>query len=88
VGRVTENRDAPRGPAAGEVIIRIDPRYFRPTEVDSLLGDATKARQKLGWQPRIPFRDLVREMVAEDLKLAQRDAIVAGQGYPVRRHHE
>lgn len=51
----------------GEVIIEIDPRYFRPTEVDILQGDATKARQKLGWQPRYSFEELIREMVQEDL---------------------
>jgi GDPmannose 4,6-dehydratase len=88
LARVAENRDAPSGPSPGDVIVRIDPRYFRPTEVDALLGDATKARDQLGWRPKIGFAELVREMVAEDLKLAERDAIVAGQGYRVRRHHE
>jgi GDPmannose 4,6-dehydratase len=54
----------------GKVLIEIDPRYFRPTEVDILLGDATKARQKLGWTPTITFRQLISEMVAAD-----RDAV-------------
>jgi len=50
-------------------VVRVDPRYFRPTEVDKLVGGATKARQKLGWKPRSGFQDLVREKVAKDLKL-------------------
>jgi GDPmannose 4,6-dehydratase len=88
VGRVVRNADPARGPKTGDVIVRIDPRYFRPTEVDSLLGDATKARQRLGWMPRTSFAELVREMVANDLEIAERDALVAGQGYRVYRHHE
>lgn len=54
---------------SGKTLVRVDPRYFRPTEVDSLVGDLTKARQKLGWNPRVGFRDLVREMIANDLRL-------------------
>jgi GDPmannose 4,6-dehydratase len=63
--------------ASGKVIIAVDPRYFRPTEVETLLGDATKAKEKLGWQPRIAFQELVAEMVREDLKLAEREMLVA-----------
>jgi GDPmannose 4,6-dehydratase len=55
----------------GSPIIRIDPRYFRPTEVDTLLGDSTKAREKLSWSPTISFDDLITEMVDEDLRLAE-----------------
>jgi GDPmannose 4,6-dehydratase len=73
---------------SGRVIIKIDPRYFRPTEVESLLGDATKARQKLGWVPEIDFQTLVNEMVAEDLNLANRDAHMAGQGFKVYQARE
>ncbi len=65
----------------GNCIVAIDPRYFRPAEVDTLLGDATKAREKLGWQPKTSFDDLVREMVTEDLKSAQRDDLVKAHGY-------
>jgi GDPmannose 4,6-dehydratase len=65
----------------GQVVVRIDPRYFRPAEVPNLLGDAGKARDKLGWVPRIRFDQLVREMVAHDLELARRDALVARAGY-------
>jgi len=74
--------------STGEVIIRIDTRYFRPTEVDTLLGDPTRAREKLGWVARTSFPDLVREMVASDLHIAERDALVAREGYRVFNHHE
>ena len=72
----------------GNTVIRIDPRYFRPTEVDSLLGDASKARAELGWKPKISFENLVEEMVREDLALAERDALIAREGYTVFKHHE
>jgi GDPmannose 4,6-dehydratase len=65
----------------GQPIVAIDPRYYRPTEVETLLGDATKARTRLGWQPRITFDALVDEMVEADLQLARRDALVTGAGY-------
>jgi GDPmannose 4,6-dehydratase len=74
--------------ATGRTLVRVDPRYFRPTEVDTLLGDPTKARQILGWTAEIGFSELVAEMIAEDLKEAQRDALVAKQGYKVYSHHE
>jgi GDPmannose 4,6-dehydratase len=72
----------------GRTIVRIDPRYFRPTEVDSLLGDATKARAKLGWRPEISFEELVKEMVAADLDQAKRHQLVASQGFRTFRRHE
>jgi GDPmannose 4,6-dehydratase len=72
----------------GRHIVRVDSRYFRPTEVETLLGDASKAREKLGWTAKVSFTDLVAEMVAADLRLAQRDALVAKQGYKVFTHHE
>lgn len=72
----------------GRPVVRVDPRYFRPTEVDALLGDATKARIKLGWQPEIGFEALVEEMVAQDLQLARRDAVVARQGFKTYRYRE
>ncbi len=74
--------------ATGKTIVRVDPRYFRPTEVESLLGDPTKARQKLGWVPRISFEELVREMVAGDLREAERDNMCAKEGFAVRRYSE
>jgi GDPmannose 4,6-dehydratase len=67
--------------AKGRVIVAIDPRYYRPAEVETLLGDAAKARRQLKWQPRIDFRALVAEMAREDLKVAQRDALISRHGY-------
>ena len=72
----------------GKCIIAVDPRYFRPTEVDTLLGDASKARQKLGWLPRISFSELVSEMVREDLMGAERDELVKNHGYQTNAYHE
>jgi GDPmannose 4,6-dehydratase len=72
----------------GNVIVAIDPRYYRPTEVETLLGDASKARRELGWTPRTSFRDLVKEMVEEDLKSAERDALIRKHGYSVFNFHE
>ena len=74
--------------ADGRCIVRVDPRYFRPAEVDTLLGDATKAREILGWSPTTTFDELVREMVQEDLKTAQRDQLVKKHGFQVHDHHE
>ncbi|HWG75305.1 MAG TPA: GDP-mannose 4,6-dehydratase [Steroidobacteraceae bacterium] len=72
----------------GRTVIRVDPRYFRPTEVDTLLGDAAKARRLLGWQPQIGFAQLVKEMVEEDLAIARRDALVAREGFKTYQHRE
>jgi GDPmannose 4,6-dehydratase len=73
---------------AGNCIVAVDPRYFRPTEVDTLLGDPSKARAKLGWHPRTSFRELVAEMVREDLKSAERDELVKKHGYSAYDYHE
>jgi GDPmannose 4,6-dehydratase len=73
---------------SGRTVVRVDPRYFRPTEVETLLGDATKARQKLGWTAEVAFPELVAEMVESDLDLAKRDALVAKEGYKIYKHHE
>ncbi len=67
----------------GDVLVCVDPAYFRPTEVESLLGDASRAREKLGWTPRVPFDIMVREMVASDLVEATREAICRRDGFPV-----
>jgi GDPmannose 4,6-dehydratase len=72
----------------GQVIVRVDPRYFRPTEVESLLGDASKAKQMLGWEPKISFEALVREMVLGDLEVAKRDALVEKHGFKSFNYHE
>jgi GDPmannose 4,6-dehydratase len=72
----------------GRCVVAVDPNYFRPTEVDSLLGDASKARAKLGWKPRVRFPDLVAEMMREDLKAAQRDELVRKHGFAAYDSHE
>ena len=74
--------------ATGRTVVRVDPRYFRPTEVDTLRGDASKARAQLGWVPEIGFAELVREMVDTDWRLAQRDALVEREGFAAYKHHE
>jgi len=74
--------------AEGNCIVQVDPRYFRPTEVETLLGDATKAREKLGWTPKITFAELVAEMVREDLKAAERDELIKKHGYQAMDRHE
>jgi GDPmannose 4,6-dehydratase len=73
---------------SGRTVVKIDERYFRPTEVDSLLGDATKAHTKLGWRPEISFEDLVSEMVSADLEIARRDAAIAREGFKTYRYAE
>ena len=73
---------------SGRAVIKIDPRYFRPAEVDTLLGDASKARQCLGWKPEHSFEQLVQEMIAEDLELARRDALVAREGFKTYQYRE
>jgi GDPmannose 4,6-dehydratase len=72
----------------GKVIVAVDPKYFRPTEVESLLGDASKAKTKLGWTPRTSFKELVQEMVREDLRATERDELVKRHGYKVMDHKE
>jgi GDPmannose 4,6-dehydratase len=72
----------------GRCIVKIDPRYFRPTEVDTLLGDSTKARTVLGWKPEISFDALVKEMIDTDLQIARRDAALARDGFKTYRYRE
>ncbi|MGE3550404.1 MAG: GDP-mannose 4,6-dehydratase [Geobacter sp.] len=72
----------------GKAIVRVDPRYFRPTEVETLLGDPSKAHQKLGWKPKITFKELVAEMVREDLKAAERDELIKKHGYQAFDYNE
>ena len=93
VAVVTANRalseaDAALGPNPGTVIVRVDPRYFRPTEVDTLLGDPTKAREQLGWVPRTSFAELVDEMVSSDFDLAKKDRVIEQAGYRSFRYYE
>ncbi|HBT87104.1 GDP-mannose 4,6-dehydratase [Desulfobacter sp.] len=72
----------------GDVVVRVDPMYFRPAEVETLLGDPAKAKSKLGWQPRISFEDMVKEMVAHDIKEAGRDALCRKEGFTVCNYDE
>ncbi|HZZ95355.1 MAG TPA: GDP-mannose 4,6-dehydratase [Usitatibacter sp.] len=74
--------------AQGKCIVSVDPRYFRPTEVETLLGDPSKAHRKLGWKPKTRFADLVAEMMREDLKAAERDELVKKHGFPAYDYHE
>jgi GDPmannose 4,6-dehydratase len=72
----------------GKRVVAVDPHYFRPAEVSTLVGDASKARAKLGWEPKVSFRQLVAEMVVGDLKQAERDHLVANSGYRVHNHSD
>ena len=74
--------------ATGKPIVAIDPRYFRPAEVDTLLGDPSKAHRQLGWEPRISFEELVTEMVTADLKEAEKDTMVQQKGYRIYGNSE
>jgi len=74
--------------APGDTIVRVDSRYFRPTEVETLLGDASRAKEKLGWEPRITFDELVSEMVIADLKFAERDELVKRHGFSTFDYNE
>ncbi|CAI8864493.1 GDP-mannose 4,6-dehydratase [Pseudomonas chlororaphis] len=74
--------------AAGKCIVEVDARYFRPAEVETLLGDPSKAKNKLGWTPKTTFAELVSEMVREDLKAAERDELVKRHGYNAFNYHE
>jgi GDPmannose 4,6-dehydratase len=88
-GRGVEERaywvDAPADRA--QPVVAVDPRYFRPAEVETLLGDASKAREKLGWSPKVTFEELVKAMVAEDLGNAERDRLVKVHGYRAMHGH-
>ena len=72
----------------GQCIVEVDPRYFRPAEVENLLGDASRAREKLGWRPRTTFLELVKEMAMNDLEIARRDALVQKYGFQAFSHNE
>jgi GDPmannose 4,6-dehydratase len=85
---VGEGMDEKGYDASGKCIVAVDSRYFRPTEVEALLGDATKAKEKLGWTPKITFKELVAEMVREDLKAAERDELIKRHGYTAFHRHE
>jgi GDPmannose 4,6-dehydratase len=79
---------AGNGMKVGDVIVRVDSRYFRPTEVETLLGDPSKAKEELGWVPKTSFGDLVAEMMRFDLEEARRDELCRNEGFLVLDHHE
>ena len=91
VSSVNENSMIPRSQLKiqpGDKIIAIDRRYFRPTEVDTLIGDASKARDKLSWSPRISFKEMVEEMVGSDFEIARKDALCQMAGFKIFNHNE
>ena len=88
VGIVSEVTGTQANCKPGDVIVKIDPRYYRPTEVETLLGDPSKAKQKLGWSPTTTLQELVREMVAADYGSAKRDSLVKAAGFQAYDHHE
>ena len=71
-----------------DLIVSVDPRYFRPTEVETLLGDATKAKEKLGWQPKISLEELIKEMMDHDLNIAKRDSLIKKHGFDIPDFNE
>jgi len=85
-GRGVAEQGVDRG--SGRVLVKVDPRYFRPAEVETLLGDPAKAKATLGWVPEVGFDELVREMVATDHEIARRDAHMKQHGFKVYHHHE
>ena len=82
--------DGDKAPAlkVGDVIVKVDPRYFRPAEVETLLGDPTKAKEKLGWTPEITLDEMIAEMVAYDLDKARQHAMLKNAGFSVSVSHE
>jgi GDPmannose 4,6-dehydratase len=88
VGVVTANHGDESPVRAGQVIVRVDPRYFRPTEVETLLGDPLKAKQKLGWSPKTTFSELVSEMISSDYDAAKRDDLIMRNGYTIYSYNE
>ena len=91
IGRVSAVRECEWGMPKvnpGATVVRVDPRYFRPAEVETLLGNPAKAKKKLGWEPQIRFTELVKEMILADLRSAQKDVLIKDHGFQTRRYHE
>jgi len=87
-GRITGVSNSGHKCKVGDIVVRVDPRYFRPTEVETLLGDPSRAFEMLGWKPKISFAELVREMAQADYESARRDALVKAHGYRAFDYHE
>jgi GDPmannose 4,6-dehydratase len=85
---IVETNDSDAGPVPGSIVVKVDQRYFRPTEVETLLCDTTKAKEKLGWVPEITFNELVAEMAREDLALARKDVVIENAGFRSYRYFE
>jgi GDPmannose 4,6-dehydratase len=88
IGTVTKVEGNKAKCKVGDVIVRVDPRYFRPTEVETLLGDPSKAKAKLGWSPKTTLQELVSEMVESDYNAARRDSLVKMAGFQAYDYHE
>ncbi len=80
-GKARAISEVGRDGESGEILVQVDPRYFRPTEVDELLGDPTKAQTRLGWKPKVSFDDLIKIMVREDIKEAEKDQMCRRAGF-------
>jgi GDPmannose 4,6-dehydratase len=72
----------------GQIVVKVDPRYYRPTEVDLLIGDASKAKEKLGWKPQYTLTEMVKEMVASDIKLFEKDQLLKNSGFDIKNEFE
>jgi GDPmannose 4,6-dehydratase len=88
IARITSVNNPEAKCKVGDTVVRVDPRYFRPTEVETLLGDPTKAKQKLGWTPVTTLQQLVSEMAQSDFTSAKRDSLVKQHGFQAFDHHE
>ena len=74
--------------SVGDVVVEVDPRYFRPTEVDLLLGDASKAKKQLGWEPKISLREMIEEMVTSDIQHFRKDVLLKDKGFRTLNRYE
>jgi GDPmannose 4,6-dehydratase len=88
IGRVLKSNNPELNFTPGQIIVEVDPEYFRPTEVDLLIGDASKAKEKLGWEPRYSLKDLIKEMITSDLSAARREQLLKSKGYDVPNQFE
>ncbi|MBC7710603.1 MAG: GDP-mannose 4,6-dehydratase, partial [Rhizobacter sp.] len=88
IGTVTKVEGAKARCKVGDVVVKVDPRYYRPTEVETLLGDPSKAKAKLGWVPKITLPELVKEMVESDYSAARRDSMVKLAGFQAYDYNE
>ena len=87
-GIITKNNNTELSLTPGQVIVEVDPNYFRPTEVDLLIGDATKAKEKLSWKPKYSLKELIREMITSDLEIARREHLLRNEGYSIPNQYE